>query len=189
MTIEEMIARQSAITSLARSENRDLTEDETKEFNDLQTKIEGQKSNDKDEAVRLAVEKERARQTEISAVCRSFDIDPEPYLKSDTSVEECRKAVLETLMQKSESVKLGNIKVEKDSADKFREAAADGLYMRMGNTLSNPVAGAEAYRGMSLRDLAIGRGRRGIFLFKIKKKSGISLRPAQKKSRKGLDFF
>ena len=43
MNIEQMIARQSEITSLARSENRDLTPDETREFNELQTKIDAAK--------------------------------------------------------------------------------------------------------------------------------------------------
>ena len=43
MTVTEMIARQSEITTLARSENRDLTEDETREFNELQAKIDAAK--------------------------------------------------------------------------------------------------------------------------------------------------
>ena len=44
MNIEQMIARQSEITSLARSENRDLTPDETREFNELQAKIDAAKT-------------------------------------------------------------------------------------------------------------------------------------------------
>jgi hypothetical protein len=102
MTIKEMIARQSELTSLARSENRDLTTEETREFNELQGKIdaakktatpppsaEGSKSSttNGDEAVRQAVTKEKNRQAEISAMCRSFGIDPQSYLENDTSVE------------------------------------------------------------------------------------------------------
>ena len=39
MTVKEMIARQQEITTLARSEGRDLTVEETREFNELQGKI------------------------------------------------------------------------------------------------------------------------------------------------------
>lgn len=166
MNIEQMIARQSEITSLARSENRDLTAEETREFNELQGKIDaaraaekgdGEKSKDtgKDEAVRLAVTKEKTRQAEITAMCRSFGIDPQSYLENDTSVDDCRKAVMEELQKSHAPINAGGVRVEQSGEDKFRTAAADGLLMRMGYDVAKPAEGAENFRGMSLRDLAI----------------------------------
>jgi len=166
MNIEQMIARQSAITSLARSENRDLTAEETREFNELQGEIDAARAKPKDdgskgkeprndEAVRQAITKERNRQTEITAMCRSFGIDPQSYLEKDTSVDECRKAVLEELQKKHAPINAGGVRTEQSGEDKFRSAAADGLLMRMGYDVAKPTDGAESFRGMSLRDLAI----------------------------------
>lgn len=166
MNIKQMIARQSEITSLARSENRDLTAEEIREFNELQSKIDaaknadngdGSKSKepDKDEAVRLAVTKEKTRQAEITAMCRSFGIDPQSYLENDTSVDDCRKAVLEELQKKHAPINAGGVRMEQSAEDKFRSAAADGLLMRMGYDVAKPADGAKNFRGMSLRDLAI----------------------------------
>lgn len=161
MNIEQMIARQSEITSLARSENRDLTPDETREFNELQTKIDaakkyGEKSKEgNDEAVRTAVANERQRQSEISALCRNFGIDPQPYLDSDTSVDNCRKAVLDELQKRNAPINAGGVRVMESGEDKFRAAAVDGIRMRMGYEPENPAEGAEEFRSMSLRDIAI----------------------------------
>lgn len=166
MNIKQMIARQSEITSLARSENRDLTAEEIREFNELQSKIDAAKNADKgdgsknkepdkDEAVRLAVTKEKTRQAEITAMCRSFGIDPQSYLENDTSVDDCRKAVLEELQKKHAPINAGGVRMEHSAEDKFRSAAADGLLMRMGYDVAKPADGAENFRGMSLRDLAI----------------------------------
>ena len=161
MNIEQMIARQSEITSLARSENRDLTPDETREFNELQAKIDaakkdGEKSKEgNDEAVRTAVANERQRQSEISALCRNFGIDPQPYLDSDTSVDNCRKAVLDELQKRNAPINAGGVRVMESGEDKFRAAAVDGIRMRMGYEPENPAEGAEGFRSMSLRDIAI----------------------------------
>ncbi len=166
MNIEQMIARQSEITSLARSENRDLTAEETREFNELQGKIDAAKNASKgdgskgkepsnDEAVRLAVTKEKTRQAEITAMCRSFGIDPQSYLENDTSVDDCRKAVLEELKKSKAPINAGAVRTEQSDEDKFRHAAADGLLMRMGYDVEKPADGAEEFRGLSLRDLAI----------------------------------
>lgn len=162
MTIKEMIARQSEITSLARSENRDLTADETREFNELQSQIDdavengGDNRNEgKDETVRNAIIGERKRQSEISALCRNFGIDPQPYLENDTSVDECRKAVLEELQKKSAPINAGGVHVAESGEDKFRAAAVDGILMRMGHNINKPAEGAEDFRSMSLRDIAV----------------------------------
>lgn len=164
MTIKEMIARQNEITTLARSENRDLTEAETREFNELQDKINAAKNNPTpapteeptDDTVRQqAVAAERQRVSEITAMCRSFGIDPAPYTEKDVSVEDCRKAVLEELQKNHAPIFAGSVQVTESGEDKFRAAAADGLLLRMGRTPAKPAEGAEEFRTMSLRDIAI----------------------------------
>lgn len=168
MTIKEMIARQSELTTLARSENRDLTADETREFNELQGKIDaakaatpapaasGSEENTDDSAVRQqAIAAERQRVSEITNLCRSFGIDPAPYTEKDMSVDDCRKAVLEELAKSSGPINAGSVRVEATGEDKFRAAAADGLLLRMGYDVSKPAEGATEFRAMSLRDLAI----------------------------------
>lgn len=168
MTIKEMIARQSELTTLARSENRDLTAEETREFNELQGKIDtakaatpapaasGNEENTDDSAVRQqAIAAERQRVSEITNLCRSFGIDPAPYTEKDTSVDDCRKAVLEELAKSSGPINAGSVRVEATGEEKFRAAAADGLLLRMGYDVSKPAEGATDFRAMSLRDLAI----------------------------------
>lgn len=169
MNIKQMIARQSEITALARSENRDLTEEETREFNELQAKIDAAKAADtgspvpapapdhttNDEAVRQAVAAERQRVSDITALCRSFGLDPKPYTEKDMSVDECRKAVLDELAKDRAPINAGSIQITESGEDKFRAAASDGLLLRMGRTPGKIADGAEEFRGMGLRDLAI----------------------------------
>ena len=160
MNIKEMIARQSEITNLARSENRDLTEDETREFNELQGKIEATRNNERtegnDEEVReTARTAEKSRIKEITNMCRSFGIDPQPHIDSDVSVDECRKLVLEELQKSGGPINAGRVEVTEDGEDKFRAAASDGLLLRMGMNVKKHAEGANEFRGMSLRDLAI----------------------------------
>ena len=142
MTIKEMIARQSEITKLARSENRDLTDEETREFNELQGKIDAAKNAtpaapaatgtpDNDETVRQAARAaEKSRIADITAMCRSFGIDPQPHIDSDVSVDECRKLVLEELQKSSAPINAGRVTVTESGEDKFRAAASDGLRPR-----------------------------------------------------------
>ena len=93
MTIQEMIARQQAIVSGARSAGRDLTAEEKAEFDGLQRQIEeagngnqgggdpadgargmgnenGQQGTDPTEAARQAVATERQRVSDITALCQ-----------------------------------------------------------------------------------------------------------------------
>ena len=167
MTVTEMIARQSEITTLARSENRDLTEDETREFNELQAKIDaakpatpatGSPSPDPaggDDAVQRAVAAERQRVSDITKLCRTFGLDPKPYTEQDMSVDDCRKAVLEALAKDRAPLNAGNAQITDTGEDRFRAAASDGLLLRMGREPGKVADGAEEFRGMGLRDLAI----------------------------------
>ena len=98
-----------------------------------------------------AVQAERKRTMEISALCRNFDLDADEYIRSGASVDEVNKIVLAKL---AEERKATEITVGVDESDKFREAAADGLAMRAGIHVEKPAAGADEFRGKRLLRLA-----------------------------------
>lgn len=98
-----------------------------------------------------AVQAERQRTVEITALCRNFDMDADEYIRSGASLEEVNKLVLAKL---AEERKPSNISVSADETDKFRAAATDGLAMRAGIAVDKPAAGAEEFRGKRLLRLA-----------------------------------
>lgn len=147
-TKKELIQRQQAIVDAAKAENRDLTAEEKRDFEALQADID---AIDQQEAKERTLAEERARVTEITDMCRSFDINPDEYVKNGSTVEATRAAILDQLKVKKGPASVG---VTADEADKFRSAAADALAMRSGTAIEKPAAGAEELRHMSLRDLA-----------------------------------
>ncbi len=98
-----------------------------------------------------AREAERTRVREITALCRSFGMDPAQYIEDGTTLDETRAAVLAEL---AANQKAQEVAVTADEADKFRAAATDGLAIRAGLTVETPAAGYEAFRGMSMLRLA-----------------------------------
>ena len=104
------------------------------------------------QAAQRAIEAERQRTADITSLCRSFDMEPDEYIRNGSSLEQVRAAVLEHLQRTHAPL---NVRVTEDEGDKFRERASDGLMMRAGVTVEHPADGAHQMRGMSLRDLAI----------------------------------
>ncbi|AIF52008.1 prohead protease/major capsid protein fusion protein [Pelosinus sp. UFO1] len=99
-----------------------------------------------------AIEQERTRTTEITTMCRNFDVDPSTYITEGKTVDQVRSAILEKIQ--AERTARPNFSVGADEADKFRAAVTDGLAMRCGLTNEKPATGAENFRGMKLLDLA-----------------------------------
>lgn len=109
------------------------------------------------EGTREAVEAERRRVSEITALCRDFEIDPMDYIGSEKSISEVRAEVLEKLKTKNQKpVPAARAEVVADEEDRYRAAARDGLLLRMGFVVSKPADGAKEFRGLSLRSLAQG---------------------------------
>lgn len=104
------------------------------------------------DAAQRAIEGERTRVTEITALCRDFDVDPNQYITGGQSLDQVRAAVLEGLRTAGTPV---GVQVTRDEGDTFRERASEALMMRAGVAIQNPVEGANELRSMSLRDLAI----------------------------------
>lgn len=152
MGLLEMLARQQAIISEAKAAQRALNENEQREFDELQTKIEASRAVGDDEPnPDAAVLAERQRVSEITTLCRGFDMDATSYITDGLAIDQVRQMVLEKQMQ---TRKPASVSVVKDERDKFREAASAGLALRVGMQMEKPVAGASDFRGMTLKELA-----------------------------------
>jgi len=162
--LQKKILRQQEIVDAARTANRELTSEEQAEFNALQKEIDTLKieiteeertasaNNEREQAVR----EERQRVSEITALCRDFDVDPKEYIENGSTVDQVRAAMLEVAKQKMKPLSIGSgVRVDKDEADKFRSAASDAILLRSGKVIEKPADGARDIRGMKLRDLAI----------------------------------
>ncbi|MCD7862860.1 MAG: hypothetical protein LUG61_04965 [Lachnospiraceae bacterium] len=165
-----MIQRQQELLSTARAAGRELTAEEQTEFNNLQRDIDairaaGQQPNnapqtaepeDNSESVRTA---ERQRCAEITALCRDFNVSAEDtnrYMAEGTSVDAVRAAILDGMRQNGTPIsQRGSVNVTCSEEDKYRDAAADALLMRSGQTVERPADGADQLRSMSLRDIGI----------------------------------
>lgn len=98
-----------------------------------------------------AAEAERRRVTEIMGMCRKFGMEPDEYIQNGTTVEDARAAIMEKMAATHTPT---SIHIVEDEGDKFRAAAADGMAMRAGVTVTKPAAGAEEFRGKSMMRLA-----------------------------------
>lgn len=104
------------------------------------------------EGQRSETEAERTRVTEIMALCRDFDTDPSEYIRSGSSLEQVRGAILDGMRRTGAPV---SVRVTRDEGDTFRQRASDALMLRAGVQVETPAEGANELRAMSLRDLAI----------------------------------
>ncbi|MDR0924287.1 MAG: hypothetical protein LBN31_08050 [Hungatella sp.] len=173
---DQIMQRQQEIINAAKLGHRELSAEEQAEFDELQRELEtlggngdrqpsaGERSAENtgagsqtsgitpDQAAQRAVERERQRVTEVTNLCRSFDLSPDEYISSGKEIEAVRAAVLEQLQKTSAPI---GMRVTADEGDKFRERATDGLMMRSGMMVEKPADGATQMRGASLRNLAI----------------------------------
>lgn len=170
------IAAQQALVNGAAG--RELTAEERAQFEDLQREINAltleieaeerqqgqaaagsaqpaaaqtQNPQESDTATR-AVAAERQRVQDVTAMCRDFGVDPDDHIREGHTVDQVRAAILEGLRQTGAPV---NVQVTRDEGDTFRQRATDALVLRSGIHLENPAEGANEFRAMSLRDLAI----------------------------------
>ena len=161
MTREQILARQNELLEGARTAGRAMTADEIAEFDSLQRALDAMTNEHPEqtpaaeaEDAQRAIQEERERISEITALARSFDLDPTQAISDGTTVDQYRAHVLDQMMNQRRPVATG-VQVGQDEGDKFRAAASDGLLMRAGVSTTAPAAGAQEMRGTSLRDLAI----------------------------------
>ena len=162
-TIQEMLARQQEILNAAKNDgNRAFTVEEQREFDQLQGDIEAKRAANPTPAAPTiptpadnsrALENERVRTLEITTLCREFGVEADSYIKDGTSVADVRALILEKL-KNERSPKSTGIQMGQDEREKFRDAAANGMLLRVGMNVDNPTAGANELRNLSLRELA-----------------------------------
>ena len=86
------VKKQEEILSKAKTEQRNLSDDEQALFNELQREIESLDIEIKNEELNeRAIEDERTRCREIYSLCREFSIEPEEYIDSKVGIDEVRK--------------------------------------------------------------------------------------------------
>lgn len=160
--LNDAIKRQQSLLDKAKKEERDLTDEEKRAFEEEQETIENLKrAIEASENQQIAPvqnpdagESERKRCLEITELCREFEMDADTYIRNGNTAEEVREAVIKKLIQEKQPVSTG-VTVGEDAGDKFRSAAVDGLMLRSGISLEHPAAGAGEFRNTSLRELAI----------------------------------
>ncbi len=153
----ELIAKQRSIVDTSRAAgNANLTADEQRQWDILQasiTALDDVDDPDDTAAREAATEAERQRTTDIIALCREFDYDPSAFIKDPAStVDTVRAAILDSMKKGQLPHGVG---VTQDEGDKFRAAASDAILLRSGIALNKPADGANDFRNMSFRDLAI----------------------------------
>lgn len=102
-----------------------------------------------------AITEERTRVSEITAMCRDFNMDPQSYINDGSSADQVRAAIIQQLRSNHAPISVGVIQMGETGEDAFRRDAADGLLIRGGVAVQNASQSAQQMAGMSLRDLAI----------------------------------
>jgi hypothetical protein len=106
-----------------------------------------------EDAIRVKAQAdERVRVTEITSICRAFEVDPAEYINKGTAVDEVRKTIMDEQIRKQAPV--STVRVATDEAEKVRAAMIDGLAMRAGVKIDKPADGANDFRSFRLLRLA-----------------------------------
>ena len=178
--LAEDMARQKTLTDAAANENRALSDTEQAEYDALQrdidaliTEIAAQRAQPdananapvtlspvalpdepQTDSVKRAIEAERRRVADITAMCRQFEIDPFEHIREGRDMNQVRALIIDKLAREHPPIGSG-VRVEESGEDDFRRDASDGLLIRGGVALQNPTDGARKFSALSLRDLAI----------------------------------
>lgn len=99
-----------------------------------------------------AMEQERKRTSEITALFRDFDVEgADEAIVMGVSVDEARAMVMDQLRARNKGV---TVIMGEAESDKFRAAAQDAVLMAAGIPVAEPAPGASELRGYSMIELA-----------------------------------
>ena len=109
-------------------------------------------------AARKAVEEERTRTSEITAMCSRFGVDhlTAGLIKDGTSVDKAREKVMDEMARTDHAGGHGYrapAALGVDERDKFRAASQDALLLRAGRSPEKPAPGYDELAGRSLVEL------------------------------------
>lgn len=104
------------------------------------------------EDLKKAMEQERKRTSEITALFRDFDVEgADEAIVLGKSVEEAREMVMDQLRARNKGV---SVTMGEAESDKFRAAAQDAVLMAAGIPVADAAPGANELRGYSMIELA-----------------------------------
>lgn len=99
-----------------------------------------------------AMEQERKRTSEITALFRDFDVEgADEAIVMGVSVDEARAMVMDQLRARNKGV---SVTMGEAESDKFRAAAQDAVLMAVGIPVADAAPGANELRGHSMVELA-----------------------------------
>ena len=99
-----------------------------------------------------AMEQERKRTSEITALFRDFDVEgADEAIVMGVSVDEARAMVMDQLRARNKGV---TVTMGEAESDKFRAAAQDAVLMAAGIPVADAAPGANELRGYSMIELA-----------------------------------
>jgi HK97 family phage prohead protease len=99
-----------------------------------------------------AMEQERKRTSEITAMFRDFDVEgADEAIVLGKSVEEAREMVMDQLRARNKGV---SVTMGEAESDKFRAAAQDAVLMAAGLPVADAAPGAQELRGYSMIEMA-----------------------------------
>nr|DAU16212.1 MAG TPA: major capsid protein [Caudoviricetes sp.] len=99
-----------------------------------------------------AMEQERKRTSEITAMFRDFDVEgADEAIVLGKSVDEAREMVMDQLRARNKGV---SVTMGEAESDKFRAAAQDAVLMAAGIPVADAAPGAQELRGHSMVELA-----------------------------------
>lgn len=99
-----------------------------------------------------AMEQERKRTSEITALFRDFDVEgADEAIVMGVSVDEAHAMVMDQLRARNKGV---SVTMGEAESDKFRAAAQDAVLMAAGLPVTEPAPGASELRGYSMIELA-----------------------------------
>lgn len=104
------------------------------------------------EDLQKAMEQERKRTSEITALFRDFDVEgADEAIVMGVSVDEARAMVMDQLRARNKGV---SVTMGEAESDKFRAAAQDAVLMAVGIPVADAAPGAQELRGYSMIELA-----------------------------------
>lgn len=117
------------------------------------TPVAGTEDNARDAEIVVlrAIEEERARVSNISALCRHFGVDATEYINNGTSLSDAQRSVLAIVNERN--IPTANIQMGEQEEDKYRDAMSDAILLRGGVQLENVAPGAQDLRGMRVRSM------------------------------------
>ena len=104
------------------------------------------------EDLQKAMEQERKRTSEITALFRDFDVEgADEAIVMGVSVDEAREMVMDQLRARNKGV---SVTMGEAENDKFRAAAQDAVLMAAGIPVADAAPGAQELRGYSMIEMA-----------------------------------